>query len=116
MIDPATLRCKCGCDDPTTVTILTLAGLNTMEAMGCAIRPTCGVRCPVHNSAVGGAGDSRHLPVHADAVDVACTDSVERFRLVKCAIAAGFSFIEVCPAHVHVDRREGALRLILGSG
>ncbi len=116
MIDQSKLTCQCGCGNPTTIRPILMAALSTMEVAGCEIVPTCGVRCISHNAAIGGAPDSRHLPEHADAVDLACSDSKHRYQLVKCAMAAGVSFIEVCPEHVHLDLRGNPLRLILGAG
>lgn len=75
---------------------------------------SAGVRCLAHNQAIGGAHDSRHLPAAADAVDVECQDSGDRYLLVRAAIKVGVTFIEVCPSHVHLDMRPGFPRLITG--
>ena len=32
------------------------------------------IRCERHNKAVGGAGDSQHLPGHCDATDITCPE------------------------------------------
>lgn len=74
-----------------------------------------GVSCPAHNGALGGAGDSRHLPQHADAIDLACNGSEEAYRIVRALITLGkFTFIEVSPHHIHIDMRPGEKRLITG--
>jgi zinc D-Ala-D-Ala carboxypeptidase len=77
---------------------------------------SCGVRCEAHNAAIGGAPDSRHLPIHADAVDIKCGDSQFRYKIVDAAIFVGATCIEICPEHVHVDWRPGEKILIIGAG
>lgn len=74
-----------------------------------------GVSCAAHNKELGGTDDSRHLPKHADALDLRCHSSEQRYRLVRGIIMLGrFTFIEVADKHVHVDKRPGDNRLIIG--
>ena len=74
---------------------------------------TRGVSCAAHNKAVGGAGDSRHLPQHADAVDIACADSHEAFIIINYALNQGdFTAFRVYPHHVHLDARPGKAMFI----
>ncbi len=82
---------------------------------GKPILVTRGISCTAHNEEIGGSADSRHLPDHADAVDLASRDSEEAYGLVAALIRTGlFTFIEVCPKHVHADMRPGPFRLITG--
>lgn len=60
-----------------------------------------GFRCPAHNRAEGGAGNSAHLSGHA--VDIACPDDAERYRLVNALLAAGFRRIGLGPGFIHAD-------------
>lgn len=71
------------------------------ESAGLPIVITCGLRDPEHNSEVGGKTDSAHLT--GLAADIRCPDSQTRFALVKGALVAGFTRIEVGTEHIHVD-------------
>ncbi len=78
------------------------------SAMGKPLVITRGVSCADHNRAVGGAGDSRHLPEHADAIDLAVQDPHEAFEIVAAALKQGaFTAYRVYPHHVHLDLRGG---------
>ncbi len=65
---------------------------------------TSGKRCAEHNAAVNGAPDSQHL--HGLAIDIACTDSAVRYRLVDAAAIFNIQFVEIAPRHVHFDMRK----------
>ena len=58
-------------------------------------------RCAKHNKAVGGVADSAHT--HGYAVDIKCTSSHYRFRIISALLEAGFRRIEAGPTWVHVD-------------
>lgn len=76
----------------------------------------CGVRCEAHNRAVGGAPDSRHLPRHRDAVDIAYSSSQEAYELVYHAMISGnFTCIEACKGHIHLDIRPASEPILLVS-
>ena len=66
---------------------------------------TSGVRDPDHNDLVGGVEDSAHI--HGLAVDIACTTSRNRFRMVSAAYLAGFRRIGCYPRHLHLDVDRG---------
>lgn len=68
---------------------------------GITFHITSGFRSPSHNAAVGGKKDSAHLT--GQAADIACVDSVSRFKIVQAALMAGFKRIEVAAAHIHLD-------------
>ncbi len=88
---------------------------NVRDFLGEPIIINRGVSCSAHNQALGGAGDSRHLPEHADAVDCRSFGSDYAYRLVRAAMTLGkFSFIELAPDHLHLDMRPGDKRLITG--
>ena len=87
---PEEFACKCGCgrgyDDMD-------AGLLRMldEARALAGIPfslSSAFRCAKHNKAVGGVADSAHT--HGYAVDIKCTSSHYRFRIISALLEAGF--------------------------
>jgi uncharacterized protein YcbK (DUF882 family) len=63
-----------------------------------------GFRTSSHNAKIKGAKFSKHLT--GEAVDIACTNSEKRYKIVQAAMQAGINGIEVCDRHVHLDNRE----------
>lgn len=63
---------------------------------------TCGLRTPEQNSALAeSVKDSAHLTGHA--VDLLCTDSGDRWNMLRGLILAGFTRIGVYSSHIHAD-------------
>jgi hypothetical protein len=58
-------------------------------------------RCYTHNEAVGGKETSSHL--FGLAVDIACTRSDRRFKIIQALITAGFNRIGVSKTFIHAD-------------
>jgi uncharacterized protein YcbK (DUF882 family) len=58
-------------------------------------------RCYDHNEAVGGKETSAHLFGYA--VDISCTASRNRYKIIKALITAGFSRIGISKSFIHVD-------------
>ena len=65
------------------------------------IRITSGYRTEQHNEAVGGVEGSSHTK--GLAVDMACTNSKDRFDLINCLLDVGFSRIGVADTFIHAD-------------
>jgi hypothetical protein len=75
---------------------------------------TRGVSCTAHNAAIGGASDSRHLPEHADGVDIRHGGPTDAYQLVAALMKVGCPVIRVYQHHVHADWRPGP-RMFLAS-
>ena len=60
-----------------------------------------GYRTVRHNASVGGKNKSSHLK--GLAVDIACNNSVDRFRLYDVLRTVGFNRIGVGKTFIHVD-------------
>ncbi len=78
------------------------------EACGERLRIGSGLRCQAYNAKVGGPPENRHLLAYGgDAVDLVCSSSSLRYRLVSLAIKLGVKCIEINADHVHIDMRPG---------
>lgn len=67
---------------------------------------TCGCRTADHNAAVGGVSDSAHLPDEnglSKAMDIACDNSSDRWKMVFALQAAGLRRIVIEQRHIHTD-------------
>ena len=93
--------CKCGCGR-ADVDLRLVSRLEALRrALGRPLIITSGVRCPEHNRTVGGKPTSAHLK--GMAADVRCGTSLERYKLVREALAAGFLRVGVARDFVHLD-------------
>lgn len=64
---------------------------------------TRGLSTILENDKVGGVQDSAHLK--GLGVDLACTDSNDRFKMVQALLLAGFRRIGIyTDGHIHADR------------
>jgi len=62
---------------------------------------TSGLRSEEHNAEVGGVGNSAHL--RGLAVDLACHNASQMYKIVTGLIDAGFNRIGIYGDHIHVD-------------
>jgi len=96
-------KCKCGCgDNKMTKEFLEKIDISRGKA-GIPFKITSGYRCKNHNKAVGGADDSQHT--HGIAVDIACSNSVDRYKIVDALFQSGFTGIGIAKHFVHGDIR-----------
>ena len=96
--DEFSCGCNCGSDTIDNQLVQTLQKLRS--AYGKPIKINSGVRCGQHNEKVGGAKYSSHL--YGFAVDIACTDSSNRWELVALCQRM-FRRVGVYDGWVHVD-------------
>jgi len=71
------------------------------ELVGAPLIITSGFRCERHNKAVGGAPNSAHL--RGKAADIACTDNLFRYKILKHAFYIGFPRIGIGKDYIHLD-------------
>jgi uncharacterized protein YcbK (DUF882 family) len=82
------------------------SGLLTMidkarEIYGKPMRVTSGYRTEDHNQKVGGVSSSSHLK--GLAIDVACTNSKNRFKMLTALLGVGFNRIGIASTFIHID-------------
>ncbi len=111
-------QCRCSaCSSdgmrPATNSIIVQAVQRLRNIIGAPLTITRGVSCAAHNAAIGGAADSRHLPEHADAVDIQAGNSIWAMMIVQAAMTiAEFTTFRVYEHHVHLDGRLGPRRFL----
>jgi uncharacterized protein YcbK (DUF882 family) len=71
------------------------------EIYGKPIRINSGYRTEAHNRKVGGVDSSSHIK--GLAIDVSCTKSDDRFKMLTALIEVGFNRIGVAGSFIHVD-------------
>ena len=71
------------------------------EHAGFPFRITSGYRCEKHNKEVKGVEDSAHTK--GLAVDIAVSDSRQRYWLLIALLSAGFRRIGIAENYIHVD-------------
>ena len=68
---------------------------------GKPMRITSGFRTKTHNKKVGGVESSSHLK--GLAVDIACSESRNRFDMIRALLEVGFKRLGVAGTFIHVD-------------
>lgn len=93
-------RCPC-CGENKTKEELILLLDKARELAGIPFKITSGYRCPKYNKKVGGVENSAHT--FGLGADILCTNSHNRFKIVKALIDAGFKRIGIGKNHIHCD-------------
>lgn len=92
----------CKCCGTGTVNSKVHKALNLARAIaGVPFVITSGYRCKKHNTEVGGVENSSHTKRYA--VDIACSESRERFKIIGGLIHAGFNRIGIAENFIHTD-------------
>jgi len=92
-------RCKCGCRaDHISVELVDRLQLVRDNYMY-PIHIESGVRCKAHNKKVNGYPKSEHID--GEAVDIVCSNSMDRFTLTELLLKHGFRRIGIDKAFIH---------------
>lgn len=68
---------------------------------GVPFKITSGYRTPKHNKKIGGVPQSSHLK--GLAVDISCSYSTDRFKIVNALLDAGINRIGIAKTFIHCD-------------
>ncbi len=71
------------------------------EEFGKPMRINSGYRTEAHNKKVGGTSKSSHIK--GLAVDISCTNSVDRFKLIDLFIKYEVTRIGIADTFIHID-------------
>lgn len=74
------------------------------EECGFPLMINSGYRCPEHNEKIGSKVNSAH--VKGLAVDISCTSSDKRFKIIEAAIRNGCTRIGIGKSFIHLDISE----------
>jgi zinc D-Ala-D-Ala carboxypeptidase len=110
----AEFRCHCGGKSAECAGVLVtrelLQALEVIrDAVDRSVQVVSGYRCPAHNRAVGGAGDSQHM--HGTAADLPATLGLTVPKVRALHVARGIGSGARSGQVVHVDVRAGASAL-----
>lgn len=93
--------CKCGCGRVIIEDKLVVLLDALRDYIQKPVIITSAYRCPYHNRRVGGVPNSPH--VHGLAIDIACTNSEDRFHIIKFLIGNGIGRIGIAKNYIHFD-------------
>lgn len=74
---------------------------NAREIAGVPFILNSAYRCDSHNAEIGGSQTSSHL--YGVAVDIKCTNSHDRYKILTALIQVGFNRIGIAKTFIHVD-------------
>ena len=95
--------CKCDCGSNRIKDAL-IAKLDEARAIaGVPFIVNSGFRCQLHNKAVGGAKESKHL--EGIAVDIHCGAKIDRYKIINALFMTGFTGIGIAKTFIHADIR-----------
>lgn len=97
---PKEFACRCGCGLMNVHWQLVTALDMARDRIGQPMVITSACRCSEHNARIGGMPDSAHLA--GLAVDISCTNSWYRFKLIDVCMAL-FPRIGIAWNFVHAD-------------
>lgn len=93
-------KCNCGCGMDVKQELKDKAN-EAREKAGVPFVISSGARCPAWNRHERGAKNSKHM--QGLAMDVRCTDSIARFKIVKALIEVGFTGLDIANTYIHGD-------------
>lgn len=97
------------CDPPCTIDQMDAEFLAILDRIredaGIPLFLNCAYRSKAHDLSKGRSGNSAHT--RGLAVDIRCTTSANRFRIVEAALANGITRIGIGKTFVHIDNDPG---------
>lgn len=102
--------CNCGCGADNISIGLVSKLQRIRDSVGLPMKITSGVRCEAYNATIGGVKKSAHVPasmhdgegVVGHAVDIKCTSSVMRYKILKSSTKF-FMRVGIGKDFIHLD-------------
>ena len=98
-------KCKCGCGICMVDTSFLLKLQATRSMSNVRFTITSGCRCLKHNEKEGGTERSDHITtdvIACEGVDIFCTNSHMRYKIINAALVSGFSRIGIHKTFIHL--------------
>jgi len=100
---PQEFYCNCGCNELLLDTDLIKYLQYLRTELGIPLKINSGYRCIAHNTAISGSVDSQHTK--GKAVDISCTDSTFRYKILTSSGTKNFKGIGLHKQFIHLDTR-----------
>jgi len=100
---PNEFKCNCGCGKgyaDMQVKLLYMLD-KARERAGIPFKLNSAFRCINYNLSVGGKSNSAHR--YGKAVDIACDNSSNRFKIIEALLWAGFKRVGIASDFIHAD-------------
>lgn len=97
--------CPCGCDLVAMHDNALYMFDKIREKYGKPMVVNSGCRCKDYNEKIGGSPNSAHT-LHGGytyAIDTPCTNSTDRYKLIKAALECGCKRIGIAKTFIHLD-------------
>lgn len=86
---------------------------NARERAGIPFVLNCAYRSAAHDKALGRSGSGAHTEIPCKAVDIRCSTSQNRFKIVKALLDEGFTRIGIGANFIHADLSENLPQCVM---
>jgi len=102
--DKSEMQCKCGCGTDWVSHEFIMKLQKAREIANIPFKIISGCRCPSRNKHEGGTYNSDHITTDSnacEAADIVCSNSHDRFIMIKAGLEAGFNRFGIGKSFIH---------------